>query len=515
MMAHNDRMNSHIRKRLLYESRSQTPESSHLRDDIDQIQQQLFGDWDFAQAHENNQTLLTPDILRGPRGEIPRIETLPFHMTTLSRADAIARGATSQQEQHTTDTAIMSWLAGLDVLLDKPRRREAESQPATFGLEFEFLIPVERRYFPREPPDPGRYFIPLEEYRTFGVPPTFPAQIYIAEVLNNAQLFAVSILDKYDEKDPMLHHRLTSDYYSVWRVRSDSTVHPDAARLFRKWQFLGLEINSPKLLADESGFLEVKKVLELMRKNVRMSLSTSCGLHVHVDASALTFAERQHFLCLYLMIEDVLFSFCAAHRRSSTWCLPTSRYSYLADWARDNYQRLSLVHRVQPLKPRGQSVSVEAYEQHYIIQRMWTTRNMRRLLDQAARRSGTRTALAIKNVGRESEDEDKWTFEFRHFQGTLDPEVAKQWTRMCVGLVLAAKGLGEYGKPLADMAYNKFYSMGRQQDKAEARRELLQFLGMEDAVDFWKGQVLAYQAHDGWLQKELGPDGFAPVFVER
>lgn len=510
-MAHNHQTNSHIRKRLLHESLNQTPESSRLRDDIDQIQQQLFGDWQFAQVRGNNHKLLTPDTLRGPRGEIPRIETWPFHMATLSRAGAVARGATSQQEQHIPEMAILSWLAEIDVPVVKPRRREVEPQPVTFGLEFEFLVSVERRHFLPEPPDPGRYFIPLEEYRTFGVPPTFPAQIYIAEVLNNAQFFAVSILDKYDEKDPMLHHRLTSDYYSVWRVRGDSTVHPDTASLFRRWQFLGLEINSPKLLADEPGFLEVKNVLELLRKNVRMSLSTSCGLHVHVDASVLMFAERQHFLCLYLMIEDVLFSFCAPHRRSNTWCLPTSRHSYLADYARDHYRRLPLAHRVRPLKPMGQSVSVEVYEQHYLIQRTWTTRNMRRLLDQAARREGTRTALAIKNVGRQSEDKDKWTFEFRHLQGTLDAEVVKQWTRVCVGLVLAAKGLGEYGKAVANMAYNKFYAMGRQQDKAKARCELLQLLGLEDAVDFWKGQVLAYQAQDGWLQKELGPDGFAPV----
>lgn len=532
-MSHDEQMNSnHIHRNELHDETYQSSQcsdsdggsshSSSRDDDVDHIQQQLFGDWSFA-YHERESSNTDPTLgsLCGPRGEMAEeTEERSCQMTTGQVDDATSRATASprQVEQHAVNSA-RSWPAALD-LPRNPQVAPAQPQPATFGLEFEFLVPVERRNFLREPPDPGRYFIPLEEYRTPGVPPTYPAQIFIAEVLNDAQLLAVANLDRYDAKDPMLYHRLAANYYSVWRVQGDSTVRPDTTqeRLFRRWQLFGLEINSPKLRADEGGFREVRRVLGLVRENVRVSLSTSCGLHVHVDASALAFPERQHVVCLYLLVEDVLFSFCAPHRRDSTWCMPTARHSLLADYATINRRGLSFTRRCPPLRPRGQPrVARAAYEQHYVIQRLWATRNMRRLLDQAPSRPGTRTALAIKSVGRASEDEDKWRFEFRHFQGTLDPDVAKQWTRICVALVLAAKGLGEYGTLLANMAYNKFHEIGshhRLEDQAEARGELLQILGLEDAADFWERQVLSYQTQGGWLQGELGPDGFAPVLEE-
>lgn len=500
-MSQNDPM-INLRKRLL-ESRGQPPASTQLlNDDIDRLQQHLFRDWSFAAAHQgSSNTAPATEVLYGPRDEIVEVATPSFQGTPLSHVDAVG----DSQDHHIG--AVASWLAGLNA--DMPIRKDPEQYPARFGLEFEFLVPVERKNFFPQPPEPGRYFIPFDEYNAFGVPPTLPAQVYIAGILNNAQMPAVSILEEFEGKDSILHQQLVSDYYSVWRVRSDSTVRPDATSPYKKWQLIGLEVNSPKLPADESGFLQVEKALRLMRGNVQMHLSTSSSLHVHVDTSPLTFPEMQHFLSLYLMIEDVLFSFCAPHRFDHVWCLPTSIHSELAQLVSRNCIRKSSRHRGKCI-PRGQNISSKAYEQQWIIQAMVNTRDMKRLLDQP-RKPGTRTALAMKYVGKPGKSEEKYTFEFRHFQATLNPDLAREWARICVALVLAAKGLGEYKQSLANMAYNKFNQIGENKDKGEARRDLLTVLGLEDAVNFWQRQALTYQMPDGWQGEELGSDGFAPV----
>lgn len=152
---------------------------------------------------------------------------------------------------------MINWLAGSNQNHQLPQGAPKE-QSITFGLEFEFLVPIERRNVSSDPLTSGRYFTPFEEYNKFGVPPTRPAQVCIAEVLNNAQMLAVSILDQYGGKDPILHRQLASDYYSVWRVRSDSTVRPDTISPSRKRRLIGLEVNSPKLPAEEAGFVEVQ-----------------------------------------------------------------------------------------------------------------------------------------------------------------------------------------------------------------------------------------------------------------
>lgn len=95
---------------------------------------------------------------------------------------------------------------------------------------------------------------------------------------------------------------------------------------------------------------------------------------------------------------------------------------------------------------------------------MRDNKQMQRLLDRPDK-PGLRTALAMKNVGEVGDGEDKFTFDFRHFQSTLDPELAKQWVRICVALVLAAKGLGEYNSSLTNMTYNRFYLIGNSRTK--------------------------------------------------
>lgn len=70
-----------------------------------------------------------------------------------------------------------------------------------------------------------------------------------------------------------------------------------------------------------------------------------------------------------------------------------------------------------------------------------------------------RAALSLKHVGDRS-----YTFEFRHFQVSLDPEVIEHFIRLCVALLMAAKSLGEPGRPSFDETCKAF-------DKIKGRKD--------------------------------------------
>lgn len=547
-MSHDNQTNN-VRKRVrFFENRTVT-------DHLQQQQQSVFSSWDFppvdlAERNDQPTGMSIPEILHGPQDEVTEIEAPSFQIKSLNEEKKISSctlldenapesaAVTSPvlnqgSSSITTDEKMAAWLAGLD--LDNPPRYNPKPPGVTFVPEFDFLIPVERRQILGSTQyindADGRYCIPFDEYGSFGVPSTLPAERFIAQILNGAGLRAVSnnILEEEDKvEDPELRHQLTEDCHSVssWHIKADNTVRPDRtspAPLNSRWHLLGMKLTSPKLPFEESGFLEVEKALSALRKRVRLSLSTSTAFYVHIDASILTLPERHHFLSLYLMIEDVLFSFIAPHR-SSTSILPTARRSVLAEMTRKN-----LIHRgistatggssrERATTPEGHdSILFKAYEQQCII---WSTEEMEELagfLDQAGN-PGACTALAMKkHVGGEKKKEDKWAFEFRHSQGTLRPEVARQWTRLCGALVLAAKGLGEYNEGLAGMAYHKFEEIAR--DGADcmevARFDLLEVLELLDAEEFWIEQVEMCEKNDGgWLEEELNEDGFAPVLEE-
>lgn len=449
------------------------PIKSRRESDIVRLQRELFGDWNFLKGNGDR-----PD---GSKERVFDREVSPCH--TISPSD--------QQD-------------------------EVVDQPVIFGIEFEFLVPIQlENPYLRPKVTPERYFVPSEE--DSDAPEAWPADYAvenrITEVLRAANIPAVGEqqMSYLGYENETLYQQVISEPYSVWMVKDDMSVQAGLSSPYRNWDFIAVELASRKLPANETGYTEVESVIRLVRQNVLVNISESCGLHVHVDSSVLSLVETKHFICLYLMIEDVLFSFCTPNRYTRLWCLPVTRYSVLADEAFKNNLRTREHEKGKPVPPYARGLSHDTYYQHQLIHAESVHDNM--AIDALIMSLSGMTrycALAIK-CHKEGDGENRYTFEFRHLQASFDPEMANQWTRICVALVLSAKGLGEYEGTLANMAYSRFYNIACLQNKGEARRGFLKALDLEDAVEFWQRKVFNYQTPNGWLKDELDPDGFAPI----
>lgn len=354
------------------------------------------------------------------------------------------------------------------------------------GVEIEFLAALEMKHIigtPRERPEDSRYFIPLEEQQATTIVDGLPAREYISQLLRDAGIPAVSDHNRRDEvrqaaacfKGPLDE----DDEYAVWNVKCEPAgmVMALDAPVF---DYVGLEFASRKLQANAQGFEEIRNVLHILRRHVLVALSTSCGIHIHVDAATLNLKERKHFVCLYLLTEKALFSLTAPHRRgNNTWCAPVSEEAKLADDA-GNILKGTGAHNDEDGEPPW---ALKMGTMKALIQEECaSTEDLQNALSRSKLPPFHRAALTLKEIG-----EHSYTFEFRHFQGSLDPDVIEHFVRLCVALVISAKGLGGPGRPSFDDVYEMFV-------KIKDWKDLLRTIGLEGTIGHWDRLLWTYPA---------------------
>ncbi|KAG6366983.1 hypothetical protein INS49_001164 [Diaporthe citri] len=353
------------------------------------------------------------------------------------------------------------------------------------GVEIEFLVALEMKHNvgpPQERPVDERYFIPLEQQKATTIVDGIPARQYISQLLRNSGIPAVSDHDQRDEvrqaaacfEGPLNEE----DEYAFWSVKCEPAgmVMGLDADIF---DYVGLEFASRKLRANAEGFKEIQSVIRILRRHVLVATSTSCGVHVHVDAATLNLQERKHFVCLYLLAEKELFSLTAPHRRgNNTWCGPVVEKTKLAEDAEDILEEAGADDGEDGQPPSARKMlTMKA-----LIQECASTEDLQSALSRNKLPPFHRAALNLKEVGERS-----YTFEFRHFQASLDPEVIEQFVRLCVALVMSAKGLGGPERPSFDEVYEAF-------GQIKEWRDLLTTIGLQGAISHWEKLLQAYPA---------------------
>lgn len=185
----------------------------------------------------------------------------------------------------------------------------------TIGWEIEFLVPLAKGDVPNEILQDGRYFIPGKKRDRvwYTSAEGAPAREHIAKPLRQAggiptihtmshDLVQVSIAAACLPDPEVLD---VKNRYTISKVVSELDCNTEGSEL--DFDYVGVELNSRKLAADEAGFAELEQVLRLTRNNVLVSLTRSCGLHVHVDASCFDPNEQRHFVSLYIIVENLVF----------------------------------------------------------------------------------------------------------------------------------------------------------------------------------------------------------------
>jgi len=76
---------------------------------------------------------------------------------------------------------------------------------------------------------------------------------------------------------------------------------------------------------------EALEELEELLEPVKIELSDRCGVHIHINIQDITFKELFNFAFLYLVMEDVLVSYCGASREGNLFCLKAKDAEYLID----------------------------------------------------------------------------------------------------------------------------------------------------------------------------------------
>ena len=114
---------------------------------------------------------------------------------------------------------------------------------------------------------------------------------------------------------------VTDNDGKVWRFVKDASIHPEhreRGRLVSASDLYKVEMNSPKL-----EYSEMSKLQEVVRalRHAGAIVNSSCGMHVHVDASKHTAQSLKNALSIMYSKEDILFKALKVNEnRVYRWC---------------------------------------------------------------------------------------------------------------------------------------------------------------------------------------------------
>ena len=114
---------------------------------------------------------------------------------------------------------------------------------------------------------------------------------------------------------------VTDNNGKVWRFVKDASIRPERrerGRLVSASDLYKVEMNSPKLEYSEMGKLQ--EVVRALR-HAGPIVNSSCGMHVHVDASKHTAQSLKNALSIMYSKEDILFKALKVNEsRVYRWC---------------------------------------------------------------------------------------------------------------------------------------------------------------------------------------------------
>lgn len=270
----------------------------------------------------------------------------------------------------------------------------------TFGLELEFILATVDAGKPDPHPNDPR------EVDGKKLSTTFKIDQDIGKKLRAVGIRAIVRGEKATDEE----------YKSSWIMKDDSSVGDDEGRVPQEWNELyrknGMEIVSPPYYYTELAKDEITKVLRTIRRNYRVCVDGTAGLHVHVGNSynGLQFPKLKHFLAIAHTYEPHLMLIFPSERvTDNSWCPPLFN------------SRLS---RENPDLTRAEILeNILGY-----------TDNESLLFDFGESIGSGRLAFNLAGLETPFLNEQR-TIEFRHHHGSLDPRTILNWIHVCIKFV--------------------------------------------------------------------------------
>jgi len=177
---------------------------------------------------------------------------------------------------------------------------------------------------------------------------------------------------------------------NVWKIVPDGSLSGRNA----------FELVSPPMVFGEESVATLRTVCGVLN-NLGVKVNTSCGFHVHVDASDLNAAHMKNLVAMFCRFEPVMDALVPAARRSS-------------EWARSNAARLGRT-------DADRVAVIEAAANTSVLRALHNNNRYQKLNLEALGRHGT--------------------VEFRQAAGTTNADKVVGWVAMCVGLVSSSRKL--------------------------------------------------------------------------
>ncbi|KAH6955894.1 hypothetical protein BKA56DRAFT_503239 [Ilyonectria sp. MPI-CAGE-AT-0026] len=275
-----------------------------------------------------------------------------------------------------------------------------------------------------------------------------------------------------------------------------------------KYNWHGTELNSPVLTRPEEfkyGLPSLKRSLDAIQNNVKVSLNESCGLHLHVNQSGkLRQDTAKRIACLVLLLEEpLLYQISHPHRGKSPFCVRISTdskavmdESWIPELVGDGAMQMEALDKVMKSFEDSNKVDkkiLQAMKRIYAQAGLESIRSILKKFDEGPVRTTRRCGLVVSRND---------TLEFRYPASTFDSEYIAAWGQLVRHIfALAMKPADEFSQILC-----RVYELVAQ-DKAagwEAAMEAIEFTDV--GPEKWKKWISEF---DGPL-KDLDQQGIMP-----
>jgi hypothetical protein len=276
--------------------------------------------------------------------------------------------------------------------------------------------------------------------------------------------------------------------YHAWSLEQDGSLSESSAWA-GYWKLTGLELISPVCQDVPEDWERILEVVGGVATKIRVIESATCGLHVHVGKGQqiLPIHLLRKMFCLMCCVENIVFSLCHPFRRHMI-------YSAALMMNAEEIRRDSQNRAPHPdLKKYFPDEVEEDPLLWVVLKEMWIVRDLDQLKHYCRKVSlsvSTCQALNAKGQPPEQDEEEvyvKGTVEFRHLEGTMNPDLVLRWGQLAVALFQFA----DLAKPddwqkLISTALKCKDSRNYNLDLLD---DFLQQLGLGEDFPFWEHRV--------------------------
>lgn len=293
--------------------------------------------------------------------------------------------------------------------------------------------------------------------------------------------------------------------YHAWALEQDGSLG-EYLGWCGYWKLTGLELISPVCQDVPEDWERILDVVGGLATKVRVIQSPTCGLHVHVGKGQqiLPIHLLRKVFCLMCCVENIVFSLCHPHRRYMLYS------AALMDCA-DEIRRHSKHRAPHPDLEKYFPDEVKENRLLWVVLReMWVISSLsdfKKYCRKVSLSISHCQGLNAKGQPSEPVEEDvyvKGTVEFRHLEGTVNPDLVLRWGQLAVALFQFA----DLAKPndwqkLISTALKCKDSRNYDLDILD---DFLQQLGLGEDFPFWESRIK-------WFSNIKIPGGDNPILA--